>query len=245
MASLFDRLKTSIYPIVAAWVDDSGGQQITTPSTPLPVALGGVQSASTNNTTTTPLASGGTYQGVGESSALPEIACSCYSDSPGTLYFQFRNPGSSLWHTYPTTGYEVLANVHEVHSVVKFGRDARVKFVNSSNPQTTLEIFTYFGASFDVRTPARALEEAAVLTITAGATHQNVFPANGARGSLGFSNTSDTAMSCRFGDNAAALIGVYCAPNGGGFILEDVACPITSVDVICATIGKTFYAWQT
>lgn len=89
------------------------------------------------------------------------------------------------------------------------------------------------------------IAEAATLTITLGGTRQSVFAANAVRKSLGFSNDSDTAMTVRFAANAAAGVGIYCAPNGGGFILEGPSCPTDTVDVYCATTGKAFYAWST
>lgn len=89
-----------------------------------------------------------------------------------------------------------------------------------------------------------ATTEAATLTITLGGTRQQVLAANTARKSLGFSNTSDTVMYVRFAANAASGVGIYCAPNGGGFILEGPSCSTDTVDVYCATTGKTFYAWS-
>lgn len=245
MPSLFDRLKTSMFAQVVSWVDANGDPQLAMPSTPLPVGNTGFQSSSLNSTTT-PIAPSATYTGTGESNSMSEVGVSCYSDVAGTLYFQFRNPGSLLWHTFPTTGYQVLAGVHEIHSAVKFARDFRVKFVNSAATQTVLEIFTYFGGNFGVVTyPLRQVNEATVLFITAGGTHQPVFAANGARNSIGFSNTSDTIMFARFSANAADKVGIACAPNGGGFIMDGDSCPLDSLDVMCATTNKTFYAWWT
>ncbi len=88
------------------------------------------------------------------------------------------------------------------------------------------------------------MAEAATLSITTGATAQSVFPANPGRKALIFSNTSDTAMYVRFGATAVTLVGMACAANGGGFVLDGEACPKGSISVMCATTGKTFYAWE-
>lgn len=96
-------------------------------------------------------------------------------------------------------------------------------------------LLSYFGGS--------AITEAITLSITTGGTRQQVFAANASRRSFGFSNTSDTIQYVRFGANAADKVGV--AVNPAGFIiLENSSCPVGAIDVICATTGKTFYAWN-
>jgi hypothetical protein len=110
-------------------------------SLPMPSA-GGFQS--TNNTTTTPLGSGATYTGTSEQNNHADVMCSCYSDTAGTLYFDFSVNGSD-WRTFPPAGFDVAAGIHEFHTAVKGPRHFRVRFVNSASVQSTFQLYTYFG----------------------------------------------------------------------------------------------------
>jgi len=108
---------------------------------PMPTAGG---FASTNNTTTTPLGSGATYTGTSEQNNHADVMCSCYSDTAGTLYFDFSVNGSD-WRTFPPAGFDVAAGIHEFHTAVKGPRHFRVRFVNSASAQSTFQLYTYFG----------------------------------------------------------------------------------------------------
>lgn len=100
---------------------------------------------SSNNYSTTPLAGGATYTGTAEWNGFTDVGCSVYTDQDGTLYFEFQNPGSSLWHAFPPAGFMVSAGVHEFHTAVKLPRKFRVRYVNGSAAQSVFELYTYFG----------------------------------------------------------------------------------------------------
>ena len=106
------------------------------------ILVGGI--TSTANTTTTPLSGGATYTGTGEQNDLPDVGCSCYSDTTGTLYFDFSVDGTN-WRTFPTTGFAVSAGIHEFHTAVKLGREFRVRFVNGASAQSTFQLTVYYG----------------------------------------------------------------------------------------------------
>ena len=80
---------------------------------------------STVNTTTTPLGAGATFTGTAEQNNSPNVGVSCFSDTDGTLYFDFSVDGTN-WRTFPPTGFAVIANIHEFHTAVKLGRYFRI-----------------------------------------------------------------------------------------------------------------------
>jgi hypothetical protein len=75
--------------------------------------------------------------------------------------------------------------------------------------------------------------------ITAGATSQVVAVQNLSREFLLFQNTSDTAMYVNFGAAATTTNGVLVAA-GTSLSLNGPFVPSDSVNVLCATTGKTF-----
>lgn len=105
----------------------------------------GSQSALGTNSTITPLSGGATFTGTAEQNPFPDVMCSCYSDTAGTLYFDFSVNGTD-WRTFPTTGYSVSAGIHEFHIARKGPRYFRVRFINAGGAQTTFQLYTYFGA---------------------------------------------------------------------------------------------------
>lgn len=111
---------------------------------------------STSNYSTTPLGSGETYTGTAELNGFTDVGVSCYSDTDGTLYFDFRNPGSSSWRTFPVNGFAVNAGIHEFHTAIKLPREFRVRFVNGSSAQAEFELYTYFGTFRQANSPANA-----------------------------------------------------------------------------------------
>lgn len=75
-------------------------------------------------------------------------------------------------------------------------------------------------------------------TITAGGTSQ-VADAAKSRSYVFIQNTSDTAMYLNFG--AAATTGhILLAPNGGSWQNHQSSCPVNSINILCATTGKTY-----
>ena len=121
--------------------DDNSFDGYVSKNEPMPTAAG-VQS--TTNTTTTPLSSGATFTGTAENNNHPDVMVSCFSDTDGTLYFDFSVNGTD-WRTFPTAGFQVTANIHEFHTAVKGPRQFRARFVNSATGQTTFQLYTYYG----------------------------------------------------------------------------------------------------
>ena len=84
------------------------------------------------------------FTGTGEKNDYPDVMVSCYSDTAGTLYFEFSVDNVN-WRTFPSSGFGVAAGIHEFHTAVKGSRYFRVVFVNGSSVQSVCQIFTYFG----------------------------------------------------------------------------------------------------
>lgn len=82
---------------------------------------------------------------------------------------------------------------------------------------------------------------ATTLTITAGGTSQQVFASIVERRYLFVVNTSDTIMYLAFG--AAATSASIPLPANGGYY-EPLVAPGQSVNLLCATTGKTYIAIQ-
>ena len=99
---------------------------------------------STLNSSTATLASGATFTGVSEQNDYPDVMCSCFSSSSGTLYFEFSVNGTD-WRTFPVKGFSVSAGIHEFHTAVKGPRYFRARFVNGTTSQSTFQLFVYYG----------------------------------------------------------------------------------------------------
>ena len=113
------------------------------------VVSGGAASAIQTNTqpgnsTTTTLDADATFTGSAEQNEFSDVMVSCFSDTAGTLYFDFSVNGTD-WRTFPVAGFSVSANIHEFHTAVKGPRYFRVRFVNGSSAQSTFQLYTYFG----------------------------------------------------------------------------------------------------
>lgn len=100
--------------------------------------------AGSGNTTTTPLAASATFTGTAELDIHSDVMVSCFSDTAGTLYFDFSVNGTD-WRTFPSNGFSVSANIHEFHTAAKGPRYFRTRFVNGSSTQSTLQLYTYYG----------------------------------------------------------------------------------------------------
>lgn len=96
------------------------------------------------NTTTAVLGAGEIYTGEWERNGFPDIICSCKSSSAGTLYFDFSNDRVNV-DSFPSSGFDVAAGIHEFHNAVKAPRWFRVRFVNGATPQTYFRLYTYYG----------------------------------------------------------------------------------------------------
>lgn len=118
------------------------------------------------NSTVTPLSGSATFTGVAEQNDFPDTGVSCYSDTAGTLYFDFSVNGTD-WRTFPSGGFSVAAGIHEFHTAVKLSRYFRARFVNGAAGQTTFQLFTYYGKFRQPSAPLNqplSLDADAVLT---------------------------------------------------------------------------------
>ena len=97
------------------------------------------------NNSTTPLSGGGTFTGQKELNPLPSAMASCFSDTDGTLFFDFSINGVD-WRTFPSGGFDVTGGIHEFHVAVKGPRWFRCRFVNGSSAQSTFQLSIFFGS---------------------------------------------------------------------------------------------------
>lgn len=101
---------------------------------------------STNNSTTTPLAGGGTYAGTGEditaySEAVVNLAGSPQV-CPGTLYFEF-SPDNTNWDvSVPITVGDLAVQIpYPLNAVLPY---FRVRYVNGSTAQSAMRLTTVY-----------------------------------------------------------------------------------------------------
>ena len=87
------------------------------------------------------------------------------------------------------------------------------------------------------------LVNAGVSTITAGGTSQSVF-ASVTRNYILIQNLSDTDMYLGIGFTPSVGGGILLKSGGGGYTAEGEFVPAGSVNIICATTGKSFVALQ-
>lgn len=144
-------------PIVTAVMAVKNGEDVAAVSAanPLPSVMtnDSFGSVSTSNLTVTPLNAGATYTGTGEQNNFPDVFVSCKTDQIGKLYFDFSNDGTN-WDSFPPTGFDLAANVHEAHKAMKGGRHFRARVVNTSGSnQTYLRLYTYFGSFEQLNSP--------------------------------------------------------------------------------------------
>ena len=118
--------------------DDSDGRKVHREV----VVAAPYQSISGN--TTTPLIASATFTGDGEIAYGDGVTVSCQASHSGTLYFDFSVDGTN-WGTFPVAGFAVAAGIHEYHRAAVNGRYFRPRFVNDSNDQTYLRLYSYFG----------------------------------------------------------------------------------------------------
>ena len=81
-------------------------------------------------------------------------------------------------------------------------------------------------------------------TITTGGTSQQAVAANASRRYFAFQNTSDTAMYLGIGYTPTTSNGLLMSASGGGIVFESNFIPTQAINVLCATTGKTFVAWE-
>ena len=79
-------------------------------------------------------------------------------------------------------------------------------------------------------------------TITTGGTSQNIAAYHADRNYFFFQNISDVAMYLNFSADATTS-SILVAANGGSFTCDNFA-PINPINVLCATTGKKFVAFE-
>lgn len=96
------------------------------------------------NSTTTPLASGATFTGVGELNNLPDVKVTVSTDQDCTLYLEFSPDGTNWDSSIPI---EFLnSDVKPPQVFTKGNRYFRVRLENTSaSAQTYLRLHTYYG----------------------------------------------------------------------------------------------------
>jgi len=112
----------------------------------------GIPSDGSNNSLT-PLSADATFTGEWEQNNQSEVMVSMKTDGAGTLYFDFSNDGINADSTFPVQGFRVAANIHEFHIAVKGPRYFRLRYVNGTDAQTYLRLYTYFGTFRASNTP--------------------------------------------------------------------------------------------
>lgn len=110
----------------------------------------GIQSAVGVNSTITPLAGAATFAGTGELNSFENAQVSCYADVSGTLYADISDNGTD-WRNLAS--YIVAAATHQLRTIVKGPHYFRVRLVNDSGAQATLQLYTYYGTFKQQITP--------------------------------------------------------------------------------------------
>jgi hypothetical protein len=172
----------------------------------------GVESAL--NTTTTALGASAVFTGIAEKNPFSDVMASCYSDTAGTLFFDFSVNGTD-WRPFPVAGYSVAAGIHEFHTAVKGPRFFRVRFVNSASIQSTFQLSVYYGT---FRLPTSPLNQAYALDASASITRSSFTWLDSARGL-----TSGLQPIKKFGRNDSVgtsfepicFGGIYQTPQSG------------------------------
>lgn len=97
------------------------------------------------NSTNTPLISGGTYTGIARDcgdGGFPSVVVALYTDVSGTLYMEQSVDGV---HWDSSLSYDVNGGVNEVHRLTITRRFYRTRYVNNGTAQTVLRLQTNFG----------------------------------------------------------------------------------------------------
>jgi hypothetical protein len=81
-------------------------------------------------------------------------------------------------------------------------------------------------------------------TITTGGTSQQVAASNSSRVYFAIQNISDTDMYLGIGYTPTTTTGILLTKSGGGFVFESGFIPTQAINLLCATTGKAFVAWE-
>lgn len=125
---------------------------------------------STGNSSTTPLAGGATFTGVGEFNTFPDVLLQVKTDVAGFVFFDFSPDGTNWDSTFPPNGFSVSAGISEFHTAVKGPRWFRVRFINGASAQSYLRMEIAYGVfrqgSLPVQTAVGADADATVVRPT-------------------------------------------------------------------------------
>lgn len=81
-------------------------------------------------------------------------------------------------------------------------------------------------------------------TITTGGTSQQVAASNTSRKYFAIQNISDTDMYLGVGYTPTTTTGILLTKSGGGLAFESTFIPTQAINILCATTGKAFVAWE-
>ena len=103
------------------------------------------KTVSTLNSSTTPLTGAATFTGTGETTIYNTLITSCTADAAGTLFVDY-SPDGIVWQSSSFSGYRVEASVPMVIKEAIKNTYFRVRLVNGSVAQTSLNLVSIVGA---------------------------------------------------------------------------------------------------
>ena len=197
----------SIHPDVQVPVTLSSGASISTDVPP------GVKS--TGNSTNTPLSAGASWTGEWENiAAYPAITINGGSDVPGTLYAEFNSVAASGGDVHRIVQLSSgLLGAFGIHALARVDTYFRVRVVNGSTEQTSMEIETYLSPTAVIAQPTSR----AAQTINDYSDVLNVRQLSDPRLDEANSKQADRSVVQKFGANPAVGAGTTeDIWNGGG-----------------------------
>jgi hypothetical protein len=93
-----------------------------------------------------------TYTSTVDLNSYPYVMMSFFSDQSGTLFFDFSNDNTN-WNTFPPTGFNISASIHEFHTAVKGPRYFRWRFVNGDIATASIRGYPYYTSFVVGNTP--------------------------------------------------------------------------------------------
>lgn len=89
--------------------------------------------------------SGNVWTGAGEQNNLAHVGVDLRTDESGTLYFETQINGGG-WFRFPVDGFSVTADINEIHTGVKLGRDFRAVFEGTDGSRTRFDLHTFYSS---------------------------------------------------------------------------------------------------
>lgn len=97
------------------------------------------------NSTSTPLGVSEEFTGEFEIVRETDVISRVITDADCTQFFEFSFDGKTVHSRFPPDGFNITANIGEFHRAVKGGVFFRMRIVNGSAAQTSLEVSTIYG----------------------------------------------------------------------------------------------------